>query len=104
MCTFCRIFPHVTFIQFAENFAQSLEIKEPEEDIILSLPPAHPSSDFTSDLHSHTSSEVEVQVLESGTVGLTSRPATIPLLQRGKGKQATGNQSRPIQSMRNRML
>ena len=72
--------------QFSENFAQSLEIKEPDEDIVLSLPPAHPSSDFTSDLHSHTSSEVEVQVLESGTVGLTSRPATIPLLQRGKGK------------------
>ena len=76
----------VTFIQFSENFAQSLEIKEPDEDIVLSLPPAHPSSDFTSDLHSHTSSEVEVQVLELGTVGLTSRPATIPLPQRGKGK------------------
>ena len=73
-------------MSFSENFAQTLEIKEPDEDVPIPLPPSHPSSDFTS----HTSSEVEVQVLQSGTVGLTSTLTTIPLPRRGRGKGRRG--------------
>ena len=73
---------------FSERFAQSLEILEPdeeEEEVLLSpLPLSHSSDDhLTSDLHLHESQEVEVQVLESGTSGLTSEA---PLQQRPRGR------------------
>ena len=67
----------------AETFAQSLELKEPEEEVLTPLSPLCPSrSHFASDPHPHT--EVEVQVLESGTSGLTSVP--LPLSRQGRGK------------------
>ena len=76
-------------LSILETFAQSLEIREPEEDIPLTpspLPPSQLQSQFTLEPHPHPSSEVEVQVLESGTSGLTPLPTVIPLSQRGRGK------------------
>ena len=76
----------------SEHFAQSLEILEPEEAIPSPLPFSH--SHLTSDL---TSPEVEVQVLESGTSGLTSDlPLQRSLRGRGKGRrQSKSNEKQP---------
>ncbi|CAI8050289.1 Polyhomeotic-like protein 2 [Geodia barretti] len=88
-----------------ERFAQSLEILEPEEEeeeeVLLSPLPLSHSSDahLTSDLHLHESQEVEVQVLESGTSGLTSEA---PLQQRprgrGKGRKSSKQSEKQPQS------
>ena len=59
------------------------------------LPPSHPSSHFTP---THASSEVEVQVLQSGTSGSTS---ILPPPQRGRGKgrrQSKTTERQPRQS------
>ena len=86
---------------FAENFAQSLEIKDPVEDVssplpLSPLPPSHPSSHFTPGLHTHASSEVEVQVLQSGTSGVST---ILPLPRRGRGKGR--RQSKPTERQPN---
>ena len=88
-----------------ENFAQSLEIREPEESPFPSSPltPSQvPRARFTSDLHAHESQEVEVQVLDSGTAGLTSVSTIIPLpRRRGRGrgqKQSKSGESAPQHS------
>ena len=74
----------------AENFAQSLEIKDPVDEIVdsslsLSSPPHGNPSHFTTDIHT-ASSEVEVQVLQTGTSGITGNPPTMPPSRRGRGK------------------
>ena len=87
---------------FSERFAQSLEILEPEEEEVSPspLPSSHSGeAHLTSDLDLHESQEVEVQVLESGTSGLTTM---VPLQRprgRGKGrKQSKLNEDQQPQS------
>lgn len=92
---------HVFCCIFAENFAQSLEIKDPVEDVssplpLSPLPPSHHSSHFTPGLHTHGSSEVEVQVLESGTSGVST---ILPPPRRGRGKGR--RQSKPTERQPN---
>ena len=86
---------------FSEHFAQSLEIVEPDDLSPTPLPLSHTThTHLTSDLHTQTSPEVEVQVLESGTSGLTSvLPLQRPFRWKGKGrKELKSSEKQPLPS------
>ena len=70
---------------------QSLEILEPEEVSPLPPSPLPHQAHLTPDLDLHESQEVEVQVLESGTSGLT----TVVPQQRQRGRGKGRKQSKP---------
>ena len=91
-CILFLVYALLDLFTSAENFVQSLEIKEPEDEAVrspLSLstpPPGHPSQ-LTSGVHIPASSEVEIQVLQTGTSGVAdASPLTLSAPKRGRGK------------------